>query len=221
MALDRTWYNTLVDDTGDNLSGTLWNKAAVDSLMDATDAALAVIDAAVAAITTVVDKDVTVQDVVNTTTETTVYSFTVPGGTLSTNRALRLTLIGDYLNNTGSSQDFQFKLKYGGTLYGYMLLNAGNQVPTDGGDFRHSLQCEWILSAANATNAQASVATIALGAIGTATGGGGVPFRSYESGRTNGTIDSTADQALIVTFQHGAANANLSARAHAVWLEKL
>jgi hypothetical protein len=40
VALDRTWYNTLVDDSGDNTSGTLWNKAAVDSLMDAVDAAI-------------------------------------------------------------------------------------------------------------------------------------------------------------------------------------
>jgi hypothetical protein len=43
MALDRTWFNTLVDDSGDNLSGTLWNKAAVDALMDAIDASLATV----------------------------------------------------------------------------------------------------------------------------------------------------------------------------------
>lgn len=41
MPLDRTWYNSLVD--GPPATGTLWNKAAVDSLMDAVDAALAVI----------------------------------------------------------------------------------------------------------------------------------------------------------------------------------
>jgi hypothetical protein len=40
MALDRTWYNTLVDDDGSNTVGTLWNKAAVDSLMDAVDAVI-------------------------------------------------------------------------------------------------------------------------------------------------------------------------------------
>lgn len=40
MALDRTWYNTLVDDDGSNTVGTPWNKAAVDSLMDAVDASL-------------------------------------------------------------------------------------------------------------------------------------------------------------------------------------
>ena len=40
MPLDRTWYNTLVDDDGSNTVGTPWNKAAVDALMDAVDAAL-------------------------------------------------------------------------------------------------------------------------------------------------------------------------------------
>lgn len=40
MALDRTWYNTLVDDDGSNTTGSLWEKADVDSLMDAVDAAL-------------------------------------------------------------------------------------------------------------------------------------------------------------------------------------
>lgn len=41
MLLDRTWYNTLVDDTlGPIPDGTIWNKAAVDALMDAVDAAL-------------------------------------------------------------------------------------------------------------------------------------------------------------------------------------
>src|SRR4026209_2096244 len=38
MALDRTWYNSLTDDDGSTRVGTLWNKAAVDSLMDAVDA---------------------------------------------------------------------------------------------------------------------------------------------------------------------------------------
>ena len=38
--LDRTWYTTLVDDDGSGNVGTVWNKAAVDSLMDAVDASL-------------------------------------------------------------------------------------------------------------------------------------------------------------------------------------
>ena len=38
MALDRTWYNTLVDDSGSGLDGSIWDKADVDALMDAIDA---------------------------------------------------------------------------------------------------------------------------------------------------------------------------------------
>ena len=40
--LDRTWYNTLVDDDGSGTTGTVWNKTAVDSLLDSVDASLAV-----------------------------------------------------------------------------------------------------------------------------------------------------------------------------------
>lgn len=47
MALDRTWYNTLVDDTGVN-DGTIWDKAAVDALMDDVDAEIARLDADIA-----------------------------------------------------------------------------------------------------------------------------------------------------------------------------
>jgi hypothetical protein len=35
--LSRLWYDTLVDDDGTNTVGTIWNKASVDSLMDAVD----------------------------------------------------------------------------------------------------------------------------------------------------------------------------------------
>lgn len=42
MALDRTWYNTLVDDDGSNTVGSLIEKSDIDALMDAIDASLAV-----------------------------------------------------------------------------------------------------------------------------------------------------------------------------------
>lgn len=37
MALDRTWYNTLTDDSGSGTDGSVWGKADVDALMDAID----------------------------------------------------------------------------------------------------------------------------------------------------------------------------------------
>jgi len=45
MALDRTWYNTLVDDDGSGLTGSVWDKADVNSLMTAVDNELGRIDA--------------------------------------------------------------------------------------------------------------------------------------------------------------------------------
>src|SRR4030095_11053924 len=44
MALDRTWYNTLVDDDGSGVVGSVWDKADVDSLMDAVDSEIARLD---------------------------------------------------------------------------------------------------------------------------------------------------------------------------------
>lgn len=48
MALDRTWYNTLHNDTGTGLDGSIWAKEDVDALMDAVDAELNRIDIALA-----------------------------------------------------------------------------------------------------------------------------------------------------------------------------
>jgi hypothetical protein len=41
MALDRTWYNSLVDDDGSGLTGSVWDKADVNALMTAVDNELA------------------------------------------------------------------------------------------------------------------------------------------------------------------------------------
>jgi hypothetical protein len=40
MPLDRTAYNTLVDDDGSGTTGTIWSKARVDDILDAVDAYL-------------------------------------------------------------------------------------------------------------------------------------------------------------------------------------
>lgn len=37
MALDRTWYNTLVDDDGTNTVGSVWDKGDVNALMNTID----------------------------------------------------------------------------------------------------------------------------------------------------------------------------------------
>lgn len=41
MALDRSWYNALVDDDGSGMTGSVWDKADIKNLLDSIDAELA------------------------------------------------------------------------------------------------------------------------------------------------------------------------------------
>jgi hypothetical protein len=167
----------------------------------------------------VIDRDVTTTDVVSTADETTVYSFSVPGGTLGTNRALRLKLIGDWLNTPGTNS-LTVRTKFGGTTLFSTAITVGANAS------RHALFYELMLSAHNATNAQ--VATLHY-FEGGATTAGAPPTILGNAGQSNTgvgvynalAIDSTVAQTLEVTFQNGAADAGLSSRCLAVHLELL
>lgn len=43
MPLDRSWFNTLVDDDGSNTTGSVWDTTDVDALMDAVDVEIALV----------------------------------------------------------------------------------------------------------------------------------------------------------------------------------
>jgi len=45
MALNRAWYNALIDDDGSGLTGSVWDKADIKDLLDSVDAELARLDA--------------------------------------------------------------------------------------------------------------------------------------------------------------------------------
>lgn len=167
------------------------------------------------------DRDVAELEVVNTVTETTVYSYTVPGGTLGTNRALRLTMVGDYLNNSGvSSQSLTLRCKYGGTLVG------GYQQDNNTDADRVAVTFDVVISAANATNAQRSRSLCFFGENASPSSGSpptitALPKDASVSALVNNglALDSTADQSLIVTVQHETANANQSFKCYTVHLE--
>jgi hypothetical protein len=168
----------------------------------------------------VLDRDVVVADVNTTTSETTVYSFTVPGGTLSTNKALRLSLIGDYLNNSGGTSDLTVKVKYGATTVATMDRHTAVAASAS----RRIATLECMISALAATNAQITMAQFYLSTAA------GVAGADAEDDLGLGAIravhasvaeDSTADKNLVVTVQHSVSNANTSFRAHVVHLELL
>lgn len=133
----------------------------------------------------------------NSSADTALYTYSVPGGTLSTNKGIVVVVTGTYKNNTGSTQTITVRAKYGGTTVcskttGTMASNAANGF----------FFIQFYLTAQNATNSQV-----------------GYMNASFESGanvstniddRGSSAIDSTLAQNLVISVQHSAANANLT-----------
>lgn len=168
----------------------------------------------------VLDRQLTLQTVANTVTETAVYTFAVPGGTLGTTRGLRLSLIGDHLINNGSADSCQIKVKYGATTIANGTVAVINNGANRGGV---QLTCE--LQAMAATNVQRakclfqvgdSTQSNAVGVLGSVSSA-----NTYTMYGVHNSVaeDSTASKNLVVTFQMGTANALIDMRAFTVVTE--
>lgn len=167
------------------------------------------------------DRQVTLQTVSNTAVETTVYTFAVPAGLLGTNRTLKLSLIGDQLQNSGASDKvYTIKVKYGATtIFNAALLN----VVTGAG--RTPLIVDVELTGANATNAQRAKGFAWTSSLGAISG----QANSQNDGTSNTTVqyavhttiaeDSTAIKNLVVTFTMSVAAVTMEMRAHTVYTE--
>lgn len=164
---------------------------------------------------TVLNRDVTETEVVNTVTETTVYSYSVAGGTLGSSGALRLTLLGDHLNNSGGSVNLTIRAKFGGTTIGgtlWVITTSAN---------RRAARLTVDIVAANSTTAQrTSTIQMIADANGVAGDISGGNFQG-PSAHNSLALDSTAAQTLSVTVEHGLAAATISFFARTVILESL
>lgn len=161
------------------------------------------------------DRDVAEQEVVNTVTETTVYSYSVPANTLGSNRELFLHAKGDYLNNSGAGSDFTVKVKLGSTT-----IFTGPTVNHSANASRRSWTIKAYICAANATNAQRVDAQYVAPAIAHAVDGiaGSAGNTLYAATHNSVAEDSTSALTLSITVQHGTAAATISAKALTVQL---
>jgi hypothetical protein len=169
-------------------------------------------------------------DLVNLTTESSLISgaaasvttgFKIPANTLGVNGGVRLTIVSDYLNNTGGNQTCTIRIKFGGTVFygdavGSIAASA-NRYPTP---------INVILVNLGATNSNLIQGLAPAWGGGAPTGGsvagviGAITDRRLVTSAVQ-AIDTTADCYLDVTAAHGAANASLSIRRHAVYAEAL
>ena len=144
----------------------------------------------------------------NTTTETTLYTYSVSGGTLSTSNTLRLTLRGKFTNQDSGST-MTLRIKYGATTLASLAIFDGATGPLN-----WKLDIE--LSGDAATNAQIVHAVGVLDATTpppeeTATGWSGTSSSNVAIKRGTSVIDSTAAQNVVVTGQWNNINAGATA----------
>lgn len=133
----------------------------------------------------------------NSSAETTIFTITVPGGTLGVTSQVRLKLYGSWTSNTGIAETFTIRLKYGGGT----LITAIATTANGNTGLAHEISAE--LMGLAATNVQRAALTEALGRADLAS----VSAQTY---RATAAVDSTADQTLAVSWQWTTASVNLT-----------
>lgn len=163
----------------------------------------------------VYDRNNTEIDVVNTVTETTVYSKSITAGHMSTDRTLRLELSGDYLNNSGATRDVRIRVKFGGTVIwnddATFVVSANRrrwriEVNITNLDAANSQDLDGLFFASSAT-----APTNGIGEIDEAPATTGKKVEVFGQS-ADPAIDTSVAVTLAVTAENNAANASLSFR---------
>lgn len=136
----------------------------------------------------------------NTTSETTLFSYTVPGGTLGSTKAIRVRgAFAVSFNATGAGNNLTLRLKLGGTTLDTNTITptvAMGTTSTDSGIF------DITLFATGATNTQEWMYSFLQGnqSAGTVSD----IFRARKKGTSS--ADSTIDRDLVITAQYATAS---------------
>ncbi len=156
------------------------------------------------------DVTTTTQAVIGPTTH---FTYSVEGGTLGTLGALRLTIVADFLNNTGVDRTFTIDVSYGGTtIFSAAQVNTANAA-------RRAIRVDVILGANGATNAQIASGQVTVGGVNSASGVAVVTAQDLTA--VNNTIaeDSTTAKTLLMQVTLSATDANLVFRTFTATLE--
>jgi hypothetical protein len=158
-------------------------------------------------------------EVVSSSLETAIYSYDVPAWTLKDERALRIRMHGDYLNNTGANRTLTLRVTLGGSD---VYLDANTTGPSAS---RRPFWLDLNLAANAGTDAQTLGGAVLFGTTGGASVGIG-DFGTDEiqaAAPLFGTAIRSTEivQTLAVTVQHDASSASCSFRSYFASLELL
>ena len=160
----------------------------------------------------IVARTVSSTTVTSTATETTVFSATLPAGTLGTDRLVRLDLGGDYQNDTGISRTCTVRVKLGSTT-----LAALDPVLTTATD-RGAVILTTFISGTGSTTSQVARSMLLLSGIGGNTGADTSATPRFAM-HNSVAEDAASDLTLAVTVEHSAASASLTFNATFVQVE--
>lgn len=164
----------------------------------------------------VLDRQTATVQVVNTAGEADLYRFTVPAGTLGAERRLRLTMLGDLLNSTGSPQVVRVRVRYGTHLIVNLLGDVDSAVMSPpSSPIRVPYRWDVEVAGKGAPNAQVAAVSLLVGRAGF-----GV---DYYNQIVDGALaeDTTQPRDLAVTVEFDVASPSLSARSLVATLELL
>lgn len=154
----------------------------------------------------------TAKDVVSTVVETDLLNgeVTLAAGILGTTRSVRVSILGDYLNNTGISATLVVKIKVGTTT---LWANSATSITAAAG--RRPVFLEFMVGNQNSASVQVMAGRINFGgatapATGLGAGDGDGPIGGPISG--SASEDTTASKVVQVTATHGASSSSLSCR---------
>lgn len=167
----------------------------------------------------VVNRVTNTVDVVNTAVDTSIFSYVVPGNLLALNRSLRVTLLCDYIANSGTPT-LTMKLLYGATT----LWNSNASAVLGANAARGGIFIQFILQNKGATNSQQAMGTMILPSrtIAATTGVGGINSTTYNASFYGTSAeDSTLAKTLDFHVQWSAANATYSFRCYGAIVELL
>lgn len=154
--------------------------------------------------------------VVNTTTETAVYSKSIAGGDAAAATVFRLTAFGDFLNNTGVSVNFTFRLKFGATTVLATPVHAQNNGGADRGKWNLD-----VILVAESTTAQRIGARLLWGFPAADTWGSLTATNQIKVGTGTAAENTATAKTLQFTVQMGTASANADMRILGALLERI
>ncbi len=167
----------------------------------------------------ILDRDTSEQDVVSTVAETSIYSYSIPADLLGATGGVRLTLSGDFLDNTAGIDPVRLRAKLGATT---VFDTSPNNIAVDSNRRKWTWEI-WFLNGSTSTQRwgtrfglgipNAAVFLVYLVTHASGAHGG--------EGNAASSEDTTADRTLDITITLGENSANMSFRKYFALLELL